>query len=194
MYGKQVTEKVRNVLGLKSSRALSAAIGVPVSTISTWHKRKICPYELAIRAHIYKGLSLKWLLLDEGPPYPNATAHEYRTRGDETKKLIDIDLFRLQNGKLLSHGIMTLDQFFLDELAISNVIALQDDDCTYIVDQEADHAVSGVYLIDFEGISVSRIQRLPGKQLALARGDETLVVGEEYIHVSGQVVLTMARK
>jgi hypothetical protein len=195
MYGKQVTEKLRKVLDLKSSRALSEAIGVPTSTIATWQKRKICPYELAIRAHIRKGISLKWLLLDEGPPYPNAALHEHQSRENEKKKLIDIDLFVLKNGKLLLHGTMTLDQFFLDELEISNVIAVRDGNRTYVVDQESIDAINGVYLIDLDGLlSVNDIQRLPEKKLALNFNGETLVISADSVKVSGQIVLEMTRK
>lgn len=194
LAGKQVTEKLCNILNVKSTRALSEQLNVPTSTFATWHKRNVCPYELAIRLHLHKGISLKWLLLDEGDPYPNAAAHEYHVN-DEPKRLVHIDLFALKNGQLNHRGTMTLDQFFLDELEISNVIAVRDGDITYLVDQEATRAVSGTYLLNVDGLlSINTLQRLPGKQLALNFDGSALTVNESDVKVAGQVVLFMSRR
>ncbi|MDW6004685.1 phage repressor protein CI [Vibrio mangrovi] len=193
LVGKQVTEKLCNILNVKSTRALSEQLNVPTSTFATWHKRNVCPYELAIRLHLHKGISLKWLLLDEGDPYPNAAAHDYQVN-DEKKRLVHIDLFALKNGQLSHRGTMTLDQFFLDELEISNVIAIRDGEVTYLVDQESTRAVSGTYLIDVDGLlSINTIQRLPGKQLALNFDGSALTINESEVKVAGQIVLFMSR-
>ncbi|MDW6004687.1 helix-turn-helix domain-containing protein [Vibrio mangrovi] len=193
--GKQVTDRIREVLDIKSVRALAETADMSSSTITTWHQRKKCPFDLAIRSHLHKGVSLKWLLLGEGSPYPNAATHEYQGKDSETKKLIDIDLFWLKNGKLARDGTMTLDQFLLDELSITNVIAIREGDQTYIVDQEAQQAVSGTYLVDFDGLySVNDIQRLPDQQLAIDFKGAPLVVGEHELKVSGQIVLRMSRE
>ncbi|KUI97340.1 helix-turn-helix domain-containing protein [Vibrio sp. MEBiC08052] len=192
--GKQVTDRIREVLDIKSVRALAEDAEMSSSTITTWHQRKKCPFDLAIRSHLHKGISLKWLLLGEGTPYPNAATHAYQGEDSEVKKLIDIDLFWLRNGKLAQNGTITLEQFLLDELSITNVIAIREEGRTYIVDQEAQQAVSGSYLIDFDGLySVNDIQRLPDQQLAIDFKGSPLVIGEHELKVSGKVVLRMSR-
>ncbi|WNJ97694.1 helix-turn-helix domain-containing protein [Vibrio ruber] len=193
--GKKVTDRIREVLDLKSVRALAKNTEMSYSTITTWHQRKSCPFDLAIRSHLHKGVSLKWLLLGEGTPYPNAATHAYQGENQEVKKLIDIDLFWLKNGKLTQNGTLTLEQFLLDELSITNVIAIREDSHTYIVDQESQQAVSGCYLIDFDGLySVNDIQRLPEQKLAIDFKGSPLVVGEDALKVSGKVVLRMSRE
>ncbi|SHE65714.1 helix-turn-helix domain-containing protein [Vibrio gazogenes] len=192
--GKQVTDRIREVLDIKSVRALAENAEISYSTITTWHQRNSCPFDLAIRSHLHKGVSLKWLLLGEGTPYPNAATHAYQGDNNEVKKLIEIDLFWLKNGKLVQDGTITLEQFLLDELSITNVIAVREEGHTYIVDQEAQQAVSGSYLIDFDGLySVNDIQRLPEKQLAIDFKGSPLVVAEDTLKVSGKVVLRMSR-
>ncbi|SJN56037.1 Bacteriophage CI repressor helix-turn-helix domain protein [Vibrio ruber DSM 16370] len=192
--GKKVTDRIREVLDLKSIRALAKNTEMSYSTITTWHQRKSCPFDLAIRSHLHKGVSLKWLLLGEGTPYPNAATHTYQGENQEVKKLIDIDLFWLKNGKLTQSGTLTLEQFLLDELSITNVIAIREDSHTYIVDQESQQAVSGCYLIDFDGLySINDIQRLPEQKLAIDFKGSPLVVGEDALKVSGKVVLRMSR-
>lgn len=90
---------------------------------------------------------------------------------------------------------MTLDQFFLDELEISNVIAVREGDTTYLVDQESTRAVSGTYLLNVDGLlSINTLQRLPGKQLALNFDGSALTINESDVKVAGQVVLFMSRR
>ncbi|MEI8632631.1 helix-turn-helix domain-containing protein [Vibrio sp. PP-XX7] len=189
LKGKQVTEKLSDLFNVKGLTDLGELIETSPSTIATWHQRNICPYEIAIRTHLRKGVSLKWLLLDEGDPYPNATPHTHQLKNSEAKQLIDIDLFKIKNGKLVNFGVITFDQIFLDELGVSNVIAIRDGAHTFIVDQESTNAVNGTYLVNLDGLfSLNAIQRLPGKQLAIRFQDTTLTVDEAALQVTGQVV------
>ncbi|CAM3930597.1 Bacteriophage CI repressor helix-turn-helix domain protein [Vibrio aerogenes CECT 7868] len=194
LTGKQVTERLCELFNAKNMRALSQMLEISPSTIATWHQRDICPYEVAIRTHLRKGVSLKWLLLAEGDPYPNASPHTYQPDKEETRHLIDIDLFTIKNGQLAEQGIMTFDQSLLDELGITNVIAIRDAENTYIVDQESTNAVNGIYLIEFDGFfSLNAIQRLPGKKLAIRFQDTTLTVNETELNVTGQVAFLTTR-
>ncbi|MGN2719748.1 helix-turn-helix domain-containing protein [Aliivibrio fischeri] len=34
---------------------------------------QMTPFEVAVRIHLAKGVSLRWLLLDEGEPYENSS-------------------------------------------------------------------------------------------------------------------------
>ncbi|SHO58600.1 helix-turn-helix domain-containing protein [Vibrio quintilis] len=194
LAGKQVTEKLRTLFNLKNTKALAELLNVPASTIATWHQRKVCPYEVVIRTHLSKGVSIKWLLLDEGDPYPNMTPYQHESQQPKTRPLANIDLFLLKNGKVHPYNTLTLDQLFLDELNISNVIAVREGDKTYIIDQEATNATNGTYLIELDGLqSFCQMQRLPGKQLAIAFNETMLTVNEDDVQVNGKVMLTIAK-
>lgn len=64
--GKDFVQRLIEVTETKSQRVFSERLGVPTSTISTWVKRGLTPYEIAVRAHLHAGVSLRWLLLGEG--------------------------------------------------------------------------------------------------------------------------------
>jgi len=56
-------------------------------------------------------------------------------------------------------------------LNAENTIEVETNEAIYMVDKSSTDAVSGVYLIDVDGLlSFNRIQCFPGKELAIAFG------------------------
>ena len=193
--GRDFTSKVVNVMNLERYNQLTEVLGVNKGTISTWHTRNMTPFELAVRIHLSEGVSLKWLLLDEGEPFPEQNAQDHISKKNEAKTLFDLDYFTLTNGKLVRNETLAFDKSYLDKLGVLNVMGIDHDGTTFIVDKEVHQAVSGTYLVDMDGLlSLNDIQRLPGKKLAISFNGSTLTVEENEVRVVGRVALVMEKK
>lgn len=83
----------------------------------------------------------------------------------------------------------------MDKGDIANVVAVESDNITYIIDKEVCPAASGTYLVDMEGLlSLNEFQRLPGKKLAISFNGSTIQVDELDVKVVGRVALVMEKK
>ncbi|EKY4213250.1 helix-turn-helix domain-containing protein [Vibrio alginolyticus] len=193
--GRDFTSKVVKVMGLERYNQLTDVLGVNKGTISTWHTRNMTPFELAVRIHLSEGVSLKWLLLDEGEPFPEQNSQDHVTKKNESRVLFDIDVFNLVNGKLQGNETLPFDKAYLDKLGLLNAMGIEQDGSTFIIDKEVHQAVSGTYLVDMDGLfSLNEIQRLPGKKLAISFNGSTLTVEEDEVRVVGRVALVMEKK
>ncbi|CAH6785118.1 Predicted transcriptional regulator [Vibrio chagasii] len=193
--GRDFTSKVVNVMNLERYNQLTEVLGVNKGTISTWHTRNMTPFELAVRIHLSEGVSLKWLLLDEGEPFPEQSEQDHVSQKNEAKTLFDIDYFSIDDGKLVGERILAFDKTLLDELGVSNVMAIKDGTTTFLINKESRQAVSGTYLVDMDGLlSLNDIQRLPGKKLAISFNGSTLTVEEDEVRVVGRVALVMDKR
>lgn len=193
--GKDVIKKLIEVTNSERQQDIADVFGIPKSTIATWRQRDLTPYEIAIRLHLRTGVSLEWLLLDEGEPYPNTPTQKHISKENESKTLLDIDTFSLEDGKLIGKGTITLDQSILDEVGASHVIAIKEGTSTFIINKESQQAVSGTYLVDMDGLlSLNELQRLPGKKLAISFNGSTLTVEEDEVRVAGRVALLVEKR
>lgn len=192
--GKLVTERLHEILGTKTIRELGELLDVSASTIATWHKRALCPFEIVLRAHMYTGVSLKWLTLGEGEPFPNRESKVTSKKPLETKFLFDIDSFSIKEGSLNNQRVLTFDKSYLDEAEVSDPVAVRQKDSTYIIDKDDKQAVSGTYLVDMDGfLSLNEIQRLPGKKLAIRFNDSTIQLNQNQLQILGKVVIEIKR-
>ncbi len=171
--GKIVTEMLCYALEAKNLRELSTLLNIPTSTMSTWHKRNLCPYEVMLRVHMYTDVSVKWLTLGEGEPFPNHSTTTHQSKHLETKTLFDIDSLKILNGELSDLKTLTFDRAILGEVV--NAMVIRDGDLTYIIDKEVRQAVSGTYLVDRDDLLyLNEIQRLPSKKLAISFNGSTI--------------------
>lgn len=195
LSGKDFVQRLIEVTESKSQRVLSERLGVPTSTISTWVKRGLTPHEIAVRAHLHTGVSLRWLLLGEGEAFPNRSSQKHESKRMETKFLFDVDSFKILNGELTDLKTLTLDKSVLDDASVVNTMAIREGDFTSIIDKDVRKAVNGKYLVDMDGLlSLNEIQRLPGKKLAISFNGSTLTVEEDEVRVVGRVALVIEKK
>lgn len=119
------------------------------------------PFEIAIRVHLAKGVSLKWLLLGQGEAFESA--------GVILKEKLIIE--KIANGMLDESGEMNLDVAIMEryELTPSITRVIDLDGSLLFVNTEETNPSSGRYLLDIDGsISINHLQRLPGKKLAMS--------------------------
>jgi len=188
--GRTFTSKVVKVMGLERYNQLTDVLGVNKGTISTWHTRNMTPFELAVRIHLSEGVSLKWLLLDEGEPFPTNEG----VSSDASNKCDEVSCFELNNGVLNNNESLLFDKRFLERVGATNLIAVHQDNSTFFIDKDINQAVSGTYLVDIDGLlSLNEIQRLPGKKLAISFNGSTLTVKEDEVKVVGKNIFELKR-
>lgn len=95
--GKLVTDRLHEILGTKTIRELGEKLDISASTIATWHKRALCPFEIVLRAHMYTGASLKWLTLGES---------HFRT---ENLKNTNQNALRQNSCSILTHSTLSME-------------------------------------------------------------------------------------
>ncbi|MEZ9239829.1 phage repressor protein CI [Vibrio splendidus] len=193
--GREVTERMKEVTKTRDFKSLGDVLGISKGTISTWHQRELTPFEVILRLHLKTGASIKYLALGEGEAFPDQVVQEHTSKKNEAKTLFDVDYFALTNGKLVGNETLAFDKSYLDKLGVLNVMGIEHDGTTFIVDKEVHQAVSGTYLVDMDGLlSLNDIQRLPGKKLAISFNGSTLTVEEDEVRVVGRVSLVMEKR
>ncbi|HIF9546443.1 TPA: helix-turn-helix domain-containing protein [Photobacterium damselae] len=189
--GREYVDKLKSILNENSDSGLARRLGIPKGTITTWLQRNTTPYEISIIVHLNTGLSLSWLLLDEGEPF------EHQTNADSGSSLVEFDKEELSNGELKTDGTVSFDQRFLDSYDIDkdNAQLIAQDDQLFFVNTQETMPMSGTYLINLDGgLSLNRIQRLPKKKLAISFGDSIIEIIESDISVLGRVAMTVNKE
>ncbi|MBL4282176.1 phage repressor protein CI [Vibrio fluvialis] len=192
--GKDVIKKLMEVTNSERQQDIADVFDIPKSTIATWRQRDLTPFEIAIRTHLRTGVSLEWLLLDKGDPYPQTPTQKHITKKNESKTIFDVDCFRIEDGQLVGNGTIAFDKSLLDEVGVINAMAIKDGLKTVLINKESRQAVNGTYLVDMDGLlSLNEIQRLPGKKLAISFNGSTIQVDELDVKVVGRVALVLER-
>lgn len=188
--GKSVTSKLCELLHVNEYQDLAEVFAIPRGTVSTWHTRETTPYEIAIRAHLSTGVSLRWLLLDEGEAFPSQIV-----TSSSNPNAIQAERFQIKSGKLVEQESLVIDKSLLDEPESLNLIAIDDTNSTFIIDKDDLTIISGKYLISTdELLSLNDLQRLPGKKVAMSFGNSSIEVAEGDIKVLGKVVIVMGKE
>jgi hypothetical protein len=187
--GKDYIVKLKSILGETTDTGLARRLGIPKGTISTWLQRDTTPFEISIIVHLATGLSLRWLLLDEGEPF---TAEVNTNESIES-----VAINKIINGTLVDDCAIRIDSLTLERYGLhsSSTKAIEHDGNIHFVNTLENNPTVGRYLISIDGnISINGIQRLPGKKLAMNFGDSTIEISDEDIDVVGRIVMTMEKE
>ncbi|NOI65990.1 hypothetical protein [Vibrio sp. 99-8-1] len=105
-----------------------------------------------------------------------------------------MNYFGLVVGKLISESAFCFGNVQLNETDVHDPIVITADGSTVIIEKETKQAVSGTYLVDMDGLmSLNEIQRLPGRQLAIAFNGSTLTVDKASVEIVGNVVIEVRK-
>ncbi|MCM0151517.1 helix-turn-helix domain-containing protein [Photobacterium galatheae] len=210
LVGQPFTELIRSAVGCRTFLELADILDVPKSTFSAWNQHSRNSHELIVRLHLAKGISVRLLALGdmshitEPPFYPSLPAHAENLQVQESASTFEkhplatvlLKSYCLINGQLIDAGeipypVRRMNSF---NLKTEHTIEVETNEAIYLVDQSSTDAVSGVYLIDVDGLlSLNRIQRFPGKKLAIAFGESTIEAKAEDIKVIGRVAVTLKK-
>ncbi|KKD01409.1 phage repressor protein CI [Photobacterium halotolerans] len=203
--GHEFTETLKEVTGCKTFLEMAALFDVPKATFSTWNLHNRTSHELIVRLHLAKGIPIRKLALGEEDSVeypiesslPSSGGLVIRENSAEFgyghHSTVLLNSYCLANGQLIETGeipypVRRMNSFNLNA---ENIIEVETNEAIYLVDKSSTDAVSGVYLIDVDGLlSFNRIQRFPGKKLAIAFGESTIEAKPEDIKVIGRVAVT----
>lgn len=202
--GIEFIKKLKLALNMDQQQEIADAFAVSKSTVASWVQRDLTPYELAIRLHLHTGISLRWLLLDEGEMFAagnpltiqeSKKIYSYADKRLQPKNLFDVDTFDLQGSKLNLLGTTTIDQKLLDDFGVQNVMAIKEPNALHIVDKEIHNIISGSYVIEIAGLySLNKVQRVAGNNLAVTFGEDVIEFPSNEIRVLGKVVMEINKK
>jgi CI repressor-like protein len=175
-------------LNLTTDGDLARKFSIPKGTVSTWHTRETTPFEISIRAHLATGLSLRWLLLDEGDAFP-----EQIIASDSNSVMLE--QFQVRTGELHSLDKISFDRKLFLELTSGNAIAINDVNCIYLINTDDRKVISGKYLASMDGlISLNDLQKLPGGKLLMSFNGSNVEIGEDQLEVRGKVVSRITKE
>ncbi|AMG30797.1 transcriptional regulator [Grimontia hollisae] len=185
--GRELTDKLKEVVGVGTDLQLADVVGVPKGTISTWHQRNLTPYELILRLCLAKGVNIEYLALGKGEPY---------AQGSELSSSEVLNAQHLENGAISELDPVVFDKSYLGgNLSRENCIALFTDSSSYLINTNDTSPTSGNYLIDVDGVfSINKVRRLPGKKLSVDFDGSLIDVAEGDIKVIGRVVMSMVKQ
>ncbi|MDF2183500.1 phage repressor protein CI [Grimontia hollisae] len=186
LKGKEIVDKLKEVSNVDIDLQLADVFGVPKGTIGTWKQRDLTPYELIIRACLAHGVSLEYLALGKGEPFPEGSA----------KSLTEVlQAKKLENGKLEDLEPISFDKSLLPaSLTRENCIAFFTESTTYFVNMSDNEPNSGDYVVDIDGvISINKLQRLPGGKVSIQFDGSPVVVESKDLKVIGRVALRLVR-
>ncbi|OBU23827.1 transcriptional regulator [Photobacterium kishitanii] len=188
--GKAVTSKLCSVLDIDEYQDLADIFNIPRGTVSTWHSRETTPFEIAIRSHLATGVSLRWLLLNEGEAFP----HMVTSDTEVTSSVLTLPYYQLKSGLLTTLPALSFDPILLKQAAIDPLLlmALQTSTTTLIIDKSDNLPISGSYLISIDNLmSINDIQRLPANQLVLHYGQSSIAIAQDDIKIIGKIILSI---
>ncbi|MEC6831035.1 phage repressor protein CI [Photobacterium toruni] len=187
--GRTITERLKEITHVREFQDLADVYNIPRSTISTWHTRNITPFEVVLRTCLATGCSLKWLVLGEGEPFTAET--------NTNESIESVSISKILNGTLVDNSSIGIDLLTLERYGLhaASTKAIDHDGNIHFVNTLENNPTVGRYLISIDGnISINRIQRLPGKKLAMNFGDSTIEISDEDIDVVGRIVMTMEKE
>ncbi|PSW62976.1 transcriptional regulator [Photobacterium kishitanii] len=188
--GKAVTSKLCSVLEIDEYQDLADIFNIPRGTVSTWHSRETTPFEIAIRSHLATGVSLRWLLLNEGEAFP----HMITSDTEVISNALTLPYYQLKSGELMALPDLSFDPILLKQADIEAhlYMALQTSTTILIIDKKDNLPISGSYLISIDNLmSINDIQRLPGNKLILHYGQSSIAIAQDDIKIIGKVILSI---
>lgn len=213
LKGGEFTKRLKLLTECDDFQELSELLDVPKTTFSTWNTHNRTSHELMVRLHLALGIPIEELALkpedrkssgilsrmqqqDKTEEPSRSYAVQPPNQSNPQHETVILQSFTLSNGKLIPTGEIPYPYRRLNSYGLlhTEVIEIETNDATYLVDKGTKDALSGKYLIDIDGmLSINQIQRLPGKKLAIAFGDTTMEVAEEDIKVTGRVAATLKK-
>ncbi|WP_258180309.1 helix-turn-helix domain-containing protein [Photobacterium kishitanii] len=117
--GKDFTTRLLTVTGASNLSKLAQLIGVPRTTIATWHRRDMIQHEIIVRICLATGASLRYLALGEGEPFDkeqilSGTCPDLNIDSTSTSELIKdepitkIPQFPYDGGRLITQKLKVL--------------------------------------------------------------------------------------
>ena len=202
MKGAEFTHNLKKLTNCKDFFELSELLDVPKSTFSTWNSHDRTSHELMVRLSLALNIPLEQLALkpesrQTTSETPNYTVSQHKAKTTPQHQTVIVKSFCLSGGKLIDTGEIPYPVRRINSLGLqqAELIEVETNEAIYLLYKSMTDALRGNYLINIDGhLSINRIQRLPGKKLAIAFDDNTIEVSDEDIQVVGYIAATLKKE
>jgi phage repressor protein C with HTH and peptisase S24 domain len=179
----------------KSRQQLCDHLGASKSTMANRYLRDSFPAEWVIQCALETGVSLLWLTTGQGEPGPNIDPKKdiNFVNSGKVKHLSDlvspeIDKANLTGGSLVDAGKAIIDNSLIPSES-SNLLLVNTDGDSYLVDRSQMPPVNGMWLVDIDGIkSIVKLTRLPGNRLVVHQDDSSFECSLDDLEVIGRAL------
>ncbi|MEZ9620211.1 phage repressor protein CI [Vibrio sp. 10N.261.55.F6] len=208
LSGIDFTENLKHLTKCRTFLELADVLEVPKATFSTWNTHNRTSHELMVRLHLALGIPIEELALPEEERV-KLPSHQPKTITEQPSvqittastnpqhQTVILKSFCLSGGKFIDTGETPYPVRRINSLGLqqAELIEVETNEAIYLLDKSTTDALRGNYLIDIDGhLSINRIQRLPGKKLAVTFDDSTIEVSDEDIEVIGYIAATLKKE
>ncbi|WP_336282631.1 MULTISPECIES: phage repressor protein CI [Enterobacterales] len=193
--GREAIHRLMAAYDFKSRQQLCDHLGASKSTMANRYLRDSFPAEWVIQCALETGVSLLWLTTGQGEPSTNIESKKpiNLVNSNKVKHLSDlvspeIDRATLTGGSLVDTGKAIVDNSLLPSDS-SNLLLVNTDGDSYLVDRSQTPPVNGIWLIDIDGIkSIVKLTRLPGNRLVVHQDDSSFECALDDLEVLGRAL------
>ncbi|HCA9963495.1 TPA: phage repressor protein CI [Klebsiella pneumoniae] len=193
--GREAIHRLMVAYDFKSRQQLCDHLGASKSTMANRYLRDSFPAEWVIQCALETGVSLLWLTTGQGEP--GAKIDDKKSinfvNSNKIKPLSElvspeIDKATLMGGSLVEAGKAIIDSSLLPPDS-SELLLVNTNGDSYIVDRNQTPPVNGMWLVDIDGIkSIVKLTRLPGNRLVVHQDDSSFECSLDDIKVVGRAL------
>lgn len=193
--GREAIHRLMAAYDFKSRQQLCDHLGASKSTMANRYLRDSFPAEWVIQCALETGVSLLWLTTGQGEPGSNIDPKKdiNFVNSGKVKHLSDlvspeIDKANLTGGSLVDAGKAIIDNSLIPSES-SNLLLVNTDGDSYLVDRSQMPPVNGMWLVDIDGIkSIVKLTRLPGNRLVVHQDDSSFECSLDDLEVIGRAL------
>lgn len=193
--GREAIHRLIAAYDFKSRQQLCDHLGASKSTMANRYLRDSFPAEWVIQCALETGVSLLWLTTGQGEPGPSIDSKKdiNFVNSGKVKHLSDlvspeIDKATLMGGSLVDAGKAIIDSSLIPSES-SNLLLVNTDGDSYLVDRSQMPPVNGMWLVDIDGIkSIVKLTRLPGNRLVVHQDDSSFECSLDDLEVLGKAL------
>lgn len=193
--GREAIHRLIAAYDFKSRQQLCDHLGASKSTMANRYLRDSFPAEWVIQCALETGVSLLWLTTGQGEPGSSIDTKKdiNFVNPGKVKHLSDlvspeIDKATLMGGSLVEAGKAIIDSSLIPSES-SNLLLVNTDGDSYLVDRSQMPPVNGMWLVDIDGIkSIVKLTRLPGNRLVVHQDDSSFECSLDDLEVLGRAL------
>lgn len=174
----KLLNRICDIYGFTQKLQLANHFNIAASSLQNRYKRGNISYDFAVLCVLETGAKLNWLMTGEGPKFEDNTA---------TSSSLNIKLYHLAEGRLMSDGEIGLDEKFFNKQLIDGM-ALRHESHLYILERQSS-LIDGLWLVNIDSTkSLREIALLPGKKLYVSGGKIPFECANDAIHLIARTV------
>ncbi|EDM6456421.1 phage repressor protein [Salmonella enterica] len=193
--GREAIHRLMAAYNFKSRQQLCDHLGASKSTMANRYLRDSFPAEWVIQCALETGVSLLWLTTGQGDPGSNIDPKKDINLVNSSKvkplsELVspEIDKAILSGGSLAEGGKAVIDSSLIPSGA-DDLLLVNTDSDSYLVDRSQTLPVNGMWLVDIDGIkSIVKLTRLPGNRLVMHQDESSFECSLSDIAVVGRAL------